>query len=67
MQEPGIRKDRRAVRSVRGRAVRRASLAGTLFGISNTLANMNGFIAPQLAGYLIRDQEQVFLPFGDSL
>ena len=31
--------------------------AGTLFGISNTLGNMNGFIAPQLAGYIIRDNE----------
>ena len=32
-------------------------LAGTLTGITNTLADMNGFIAPQIAGYLIRDQE----------
>ena len=31
--------------------------AGTLFGITSTLANINGFLAPQLAGYLIRDKE----------
>ena len=31
--------------------------AGTLFGISNTIGNMNGFLAPQLAGYIIRDNE----------
>ena len=29
----------------------------TLFGISNTIGNMNGFLAPQLAGYIIRDNE----------
>ena len=31
--------------------------AGTLFGISNTLGNINGFLAPQVAGYIIRDNE----------
>ena len=31
--------------------------AGTLFGLSNTIGNMNGFLAPQLGAYIIRDNE----------
>ena len=31
--------------------------AGTLFGITNTFANMAGIVAPQVAGYFIQGKE----------
>ena len=31
--------------------------AGVLFGIANTVANLTGFIAPQMAGYSIEGNE----------
>ena len=28
---------------------------GIVFGLSNTIANMPGFVAPQVAGFILRD------------
>ena len=37
------------------------SYAGTLFGITNTFANIAGFAAPQMAGFYIQDAENTIL------